>query len=84
MCPATSESPHNQSLVTTESIYPKSNSSIKVRCPRCGSWAERHFDFIEIEPIAKTECHACEYRLTINIFTGKVIDSDLPVYRHNN
>lgn len=88
MCITTLYPPLAQSSPPTESSRDqKSNFSIDkqdVRCPRCGGWAKRHFDSINNQPTATTECDACGYLLKMNIVTGKVIDSDSPVYRHNN
>jgi predicted RNA-binding Zn-ribbon protein involved in translation (DUF1610 family) len=46
-----------------------------VRCPNCGSIAER--SMIE-HKLLKTECHSCDYLLISCKTTGKVVESYAP------
>ena len=65
-----------------------------VRCPDCGSMAQRHFhvgvsaDKLSesssdgSQVISRTECHDCDYFLEICMTTGQVLASHIaPVYR---
>ena len=64
-----------------------------VRCPDCGSMAQRHFQTRRYastsstsdsnEVTARTECHDCDYFLEIGMTTGQVLASHIaPVFRY--
>ena len=66
-----------------------------VRCPDCGSMAQRHFqvgihssdlsvssaDMSRVT--ARTECHDCDYVLEICMTTGQVLASHIAPVFHN-
>ena len=65
-----------------------------VRCPDCGSMAQRHFqvgmgvspEFVsssdDSQVTARTECHDCDYFLEICMTTGQVLASHIaPVFQ---
>lgn len=45
-----------------------------VRCPNCGSPAERHRSSKQTH----TQCHRCDYLLTLCTETGRVIEAYAP------
>jgi DNA-directed RNA polymerase subunit RPC12/RpoP len=47
-----------------------------VRCPNCGSHAERYH--LAIQQITRTQCPACDYLMIICTRTGKVIEAYAP------
>ena len=57
-----------------------------VRCPNCGSWAERHYftsaqaiyQKCPCQQITQTECSACDYLMAICSITGQVIEAHSP------
>ncbi|MFN3927439.1 MAG: hypothetical protein ACK4QL_08970 [Pseudanabaenaceae cyanobacterium] len=49
-----------------------------VRCPNCGSIAERT---ISEQKLVKTECHTCDYLLILCKVTGRVVESYAPGIR---
>ena len=57
-----------------------------VRCPNCGSFAERHH-FTSAQPtyqkcpdqqVSQTECQACDYLLVMCSINGQVIEGHSP------
>lgn len=48
----------------------------KVRCPNCGSYAERHY--ITKHQLIQTECQHCDYLLVNCPRTGKVVEAYAP------
>ncbi len=48
----------------------------KVRCPNCGSYAERLY-FIKTD-ITQTQCPACDYLMINCSRTGKVVEAYAP------
>ncbi len=48
----------------------------KVRCPNCGSYAERHY--ITNNQIIQTQCNHCDYLLINCSLTGKVKEAYAP------
>lgn len=61
------------------SSYQKQNEPIKVRCSKCGNFAERHFT----ELTTTTECFGCDYWIITNTATGEVIDTPFSgLYSH--
>lgn len=47
-----------------------------VRCPNCGSHAERHH--LSSEQLIRTQCPACDYLMITCASTGKVIEAHAP------
>lgn len=47
-----------------------------VRCPNCGSLAERHH--LTLVSQVKTECQACDYLMITCVRTGRVIEAYAP------
>ncbi len=47
-----------------------------VRCPNCGSPAERHHGFSS--GIVRTQCPLCDYLMITDSSTGKVIEAYAP------
>ncbi len=53
----------------------------KVRCPNCGSHAERHF--FQTTHITQTQCPVCDYLMINCSRTGKVVEAYAPgIYAH--
>jgi len=52
------------------------DSTQNIRCPNCGSWAERHC--LRDRQIIKTECAACDYLITLSAINGNVIEAYAP------
>jgi hypothetical protein len=53
----------------------------RVRCPNCGSLAERWFSgdrSLNSDLIVRTECSVCDYLLVMNMPTGRVIEAYAP------
>jgi Zn finger protein HypA/HybF involved in hydrogenase expression len=48
----------------------------EVRCPNCGSYAERHH-FTNTH-ITQTQCPACDYLMVNCSLTGKVVEAYAP------
>lgn len=48
----------------------------QVRCPNCGSEAERHH--ILSRQLTRTQCSACDYLMVLCARTGKVIEAYAP------
>ncbi|PAX52448.1 replication restart DNA helicase PriA [Brunnivagina elsteri] len=48
----------------------------KVRCPNCGSEAERHY--IDDSALTRTQCAVCDYLMVSCTRTGKVIEAYAP------
>jgi hypothetical protein len=48
----------------------------KVRCPNCGSEAERHY--IDDSELTRTQCAVCDYLMVSCTRTGKVIEAYAP------
>jgi uncharacterized Zn finger protein len=48
----------------------------EVRCPNCGSYAERHY-FIKSN-VMQTQCPVCDYLMINCSRTGKVIEAYAP------
>ncbi|MEG3435713.1 replication restart DNA helicase PriA [Pannus brasiliensis CCIBt3594] len=48
----------------------------QVRCPNCGSFAERHF--LLTHQLTRTACQACDYLLISCTKTGNVVESYAP------
>ena len=48
----------------------------KVRCPNCGSEAERHY--IASDQLTRTQCPSCDYLMVMCFRTGKVIEAYAP------
>lgn len=47
-----------------------------IRCPNCGSQAERHH--LSDNDLMRTQCHACDYLMINCSRTGKVIEAYAP------
>lgn len=47
-----------------------------VRCPNCGSYAERHH--LPSEQLIRTQCSTCDYLMITCAATGKVIEAYAP------
>ena len=47
-----------------------------VRCPNCGSEAERHH--LTDNDLTRTQCQACDYLMITCSLTGKVIEAYAP------
>ncbi len=53
----------------------------RVRCPNCGSHAERHHLFSS--RLVRTQCAACDYLMVMSSNTGKVLEAYAPgIYAH--
>lgn len=52
------------------------NTIQKVRCPNCGSHAERHH--ITSHSLTRTQCRCCDYLLVNCSRTGKVVEAYAP------
>ncbi|AFZ18170.1 hypothetical protein [Allocoleopsis franciscana] len=53
----------------------------KVRCPNCGSHAERLF--FQTTHITQTQCPACDYLMINCSRTGRVVEAYAPgIYAH--
>ena len=58
----------------------------EVRCPNCGSWAERRYftsaqaiyQKCPCQQVAQTECQACDYLMVMCSITGQVIEAHSP------
>jgi len=48
----------------------------KIRCPNCGSEAERHY--ISSSDISRTQCPSCDYLMVMCVRTGRVIEAYAP------
>ena len=48
----------------------------KVRCPNCGSHAERHYSFKH--HTVQTQCPACDYLMVNCSRTGSVVEAYAP------
>jgi ribosomal protein S27AE len=48
----------------------------RVRCPNCGSYAERHH-LLDIQ-ITRTQCGSCDYLMVMSSKSGKVIEAYAP------
>ena len=48
----------------------------KIRCPNCGSEAERHY--ISSSDITRTQCPSCDYLMVMCSRTGRVIEAYAP------
>lgn len=48
----------------------------KVRCPNCGSEAERHY--ITTRQLTRTQCPICDYLMISCTRTGKVVEAYAP------
>lgn len=47
-----------------------------IRCPNCGSQAERHH--LSVSDLMRTQCHSCDYLMINCSRTGKVIEAYAP------
>jgi hypothetical protein len=47
-----------------------------VRCPNCGSHAERHH--LADDHLTRTQCQTCDYLMITCTLTGKVIEAYAP------
>jgi hypothetical protein len=47
-----------------------------VRCPNCGSWAERHH--LSFLAQVKTECNRCDYLIVTCTRSGRVVEAYAP------
>lgn len=47
-----------------------------VRCPNCGSLAERTYHTVLAQ--VQTECHSCDYLLVVSTLNGQVIEAHAP------
>lgn len=47
-----------------------------VRCPNCGSYAERHH--LLSDQLIRTQCSACDYLMVTCASTGKVVEAYAP------
>ena len=55
----------------------------KVRCPNCGSEAQRSYfpneqkfyNFCSLNRIIETECHHCDYLMVMSSLSGHVLES---------
>jgi hypothetical protein len=47
-----------------------------VRCPNCGSWAERHH--LSFLAQVKTECDRCDYLMVTCTRSGRVVEAYAP------
>lgn len=57
------------------------NRKQSVRCPNCGSQAERHH--LEDMRLIRTQCHACDYLMITCSETGRVIEAySTGIYAH--
>ena len=53
----------------------------KIRCPNCGSHAERHY--LESNKLTRTQCAICDYLMITCSVTGKVVEAYAPgIYAH--
>lgn len=50
----------------------------KVRCPNCGSYAERHYITKQRLNLTQTECRSCDYLLVNCSQTGRVVEAYAP------
>ena len=58
-----------------QTIESRSHHTVEaVRCPNCGSFAERHYMHHQIH----TQCEQCDYLLTTCAKTGGVIEAYAP------
>jgi ribosomal protein L32 len=48
----------------------------QVRCPNCGSYAERHH--LTSRQLIRTQCASCDYLMITCSATGKVIEAYAP------
>lgn len=48
----------------------------KIRCPNCGSEAERYY--ISSDHLTRTQCQSCDYLMVMCSVTGKVIEAYAP------
>ncbi|MBD2020995.1 replication restart DNA helicase PriA, partial [Leptolyngbya sp. FACHB-36] len=48
----------------------------EIRCPNCGSPAERHQ--LELEHLTRTQCATCDYLMITCSQTGRVIEAYAP------
>jgi uncharacterized Zn finger protein len=48
-----------------------------VRCPNCGSQAERHH-ILQGSPLTRTQCPSCDYLMVTCARTGKVVEAYAP------
>jgi ribosomal protein S27AE len=48
----------------------------QVRCPNCGSYAERHH--LDDMDLQRTQCGSCDYLMITCAATGKVIEAYAP------
>ncbi|MEM7725650.1 MAG: replication restart DNA helicase PriA [Cyanobacteria bacterium P01_A01_bin.45] len=54
----------------------------QVRCPNCGSEAERYY--IDDSRLTRTQCANCDYLMVMCDLTGKVIEAYAPGIYVNN
>jgi rubredoxin len=47
-----------------------------VRCPNCGSLAERHYHAVLAQ--VQTQCDACDYLMVVSTLSGNVIEAHSP------
>jgi ribosomal protein S27AE len=47
-----------------------------VRCPNCGSSAERHY--LLARQLTRTQCPSCDYLMITSSLTGKVFEAYAP------
>ena len=59
----------------SEPLPPAPSALHLVRCPNCGSIAERTKPDSEH---TRTECHSCDYLLIVHSVTGKVVEAYAP------
>ncbi|MGJ3251772.1 MAG: replication restart DNA helicase PriA [Elainellaceae cyanobacterium] len=60
----------------------ENSTSIAVRCPNCGSFAERRY--IADRHLTQTQCPACDYLMVTCSKTGSVVEAyapGIPVYQ---
>jgi ribosomal protein S27AE len=48
----------------------------RVRCPNCGSYAERHH-VLDVQ-VTRTQCGSCDYLMVMSSKSGKVIEAYAP------
>ncbi len=56
--------------------------SMEVRCPNCGSHAERHY--LASEQVTRTQCPTCDYLMVTCSRTGRVIEAYAPGRYHHH
>lgn len=52
------------------------NTVVEIRCPNCGSQAERHH--LELDRLTRTQCPRCDYLMITCASTGRVVEAYAP------